>query len=191
LVAFDANVKCTIPVKVSGVGEDSARPTPTGTVRSWLGFEPVTDTFGITTIEQGNTAGTEFTLSVKVTVKGKLPAEGAVPDKVVVTPPGLLKASHVGPLYAHEYGGVPPEAVKDKEKLDWSDDAGQPALGVITRDAMTFNVHLNVAAGEPGLSVRVTENGKLPVAGGVPAIETLVPVVPLSDIHDGPDKLHP
>jgi len=182
---------------MTGVGEDSVTPTTTGTVGSWLGFEPVRDTGGITagltTSKQENTADTEFALSLNATEKGKLPAADAVPDKVVVPPLGVLKASHGGPLYAQEYGDVPPEPVKDKEKADWngSGDAGHLALGVITSDELTVNRQLKVAAGEPGLSVRVTENGKLPVAGAVPVMETLEPVAPLSDSHDGPDKLHP
>jgi hypothetical protein len=197
LVALGMNVNCTVPFKVTGVAEGSPTPTTTGTVGSWLGFDPVSDTGGITagftTSKQENTADTEFALSLNATVKGKLPAADAVPDKVVVLPLVGLRPSHDGPLYAHVYGAVPPEAVKDKEKADWngSGDAGQPALGVITSGELMVPVQLNVAAGEPGLSVSVTENEKLPLAGGVPVIEILKPVAPLSDSHDGPDKLHP
>lgn len=88
---------------------------------------------------------------------------------------------------------VPFEAVKEREMDDWNSkgDAGQVALGVICSIGFTVKVQLNGVEDAPLLSVRFTENGKLPATGGVPVKEIPEPVVPLDESHEGPERLHP
>jgi hypothetical protein len=146
---------------------------------------------GVTVNWHENVAGCGLALSLRVTVNDADPVEVAFPDTTVLAPVVLLKDNHDGPESDQVYGGVPPDSLSPIETLDWnaSGEAGQLPSTVIFSPA-TVTLQLKIATGAPELSDSVTVNGNVPPIGAVPDTVTLVPVVELNDIHEGPDRLH-
>src|SRR5580700_7440141 len=66
-----------------------------------------------------NTAGVELALSLSVTVNENAPKASGGPEleTVVPDPVELLRASQEGPARLQEYGGSPPAAPKEADRL--------------------------------------------------------------------------